>query len=165
MKASSGKATVTLPADDQILIRREFDAPKELVYEAWSNPELIKRWWAGQKGKVRSADVDLVVGGSWRYVMVIDCGSEWDGQEVAFHGEFREILPAERIISTEVYEGAPEAAAINTMTFSELDGMTTLEILVQHENKEHRDAHINSGMEGGMQESMDLLEEVAQSLA
>jgi uncharacterized protein YndB with AHSA1/START domain len=157
---SSGKATVTLPADDQILITREFDAPKDLVYKAWTTPDLVKRWWSGKRGEVTSVDIDLRVGGKWRYVMVAD-----GGFEVAFNGEFYEIAPNERIVATEVYEGMPEAGAVSTLTLSELDGdRTRLEILVQHEKKEHRDAHIESGMEGGMQESMDALEEVAKSL-
>jgi uncharacterized protein YndB with AHSA1/START domain len=86
------------------------------------------------------------------------------GFEVAFHGEYREIVPNERIVSTEVYEGVPEGEALNTVTFTELGGRTTLTVLVQHASKEARDAHIDSGMETGMQEGMDLLEEVAVSL-
>ncbi len=157
---SSGKATVTLPADKQILITREFDAPKDLVFKAWTTPELVKRWWSGKRGGVTSVEIDLRVGGRWRYVMETP-----DGTEVAFHGEYREIVSNERIVSTEVYEGFPDGEALNTLTFEEVDGRTTLSILVEHSCKEHRDAHIESGMEGGMQESMDALEEVAQSLA
>jgi uncharacterized protein YndB with AHSA1/START domain len=164
--ASSGKAVVTLPADDQILITREFDAPKHLVYEAWTTPELVKRWWSGQRGKVMVAEIDLRVGGKWRYAMVAN-----EGFEVAFHGEYREIVPNELIVSTEVFEmpGVPpeemEAkAALDTLTLTEADGRTTLTILVQHTSKEDRDAHIESGMEAGMQEAMDLLEQVAISL-
>jgi uncharacterized protein YndB with AHSA1/START domain len=157
---SSGKATVTLPADDQILITREFDAPKDLVYKAWTTPDLVKRWWSGKRGEVTSVDIDLRVGGKWRYVMVAT-----EGFEVAFNGVFRELAENERIVSTEVYEGMPESEAVNTLTLSELDGdRTRLEILVQHEKREHRDGHIESGMEGGMQEAMDALEEVAKSL-
>jgi uncharacterized protein YndB with AHSA1/START domain len=159
MPVSSGTATVTLPTDEQILITREFDAPKHLVYKAWTTPELVERWWSGQRGNVTSIDIDLRVGGTWRYVMVAD-----GGFEVAFHGEYHEIVPNERIVSTEVFEGAPDAAAMNTLTFTEVDGRTTLAILVEHTTKEDRDMHINSGMEGGMQEAMDLLEEVAVSL-
>jgi len=157
-------AAVTLPSDTQILITREFDAPKHLVYRAWTEPDLIRRWWSGNHGEVTSVDVDLRVGGTWRYVLIVDCG-EAPVMEVAFHGEYREIVPNELIISTEVFEGAPNAAAMSTTTFTERDGRTTLEILVQHENKEDRDAHINSGMESGMQESMNSLEDVARSLA
>jgi uncharacterized protein YndB with AHSA1/START domain len=86
------------------------------------------------------------------------------GFEVAFHGEYREIVPNERIVSTEVYEGMPDAEALDTLTFTEARGRTTLTILVQHASKEHRDAHIESGMEDGMQDAMDLLEQVAISL-
>jgi uncharacterized protein YndB with AHSA1/START domain len=162
---SSGTATVTLPTDHQILITREFDAPKHLVYTAWTTPELVKRWWSGQRGEVTSAEIDLRVGGTWRYVMVAH-----GGFEVAFHGEYREIVPNERIVTTEVYEG-PEAeglseadAPLNTVTFTEVDGRTTLTLLVQTTTKELRDAIIDSGMEVGMQEQMDLLERIAVSL-
>ena len=156
---SSRTATVTLPEDEQILITREFDAPRHLVYRAWTMPELVRRWWSGNRGEMTVAEIDLRVGGAWRYVMVID-----DGLEVAFHGEYREIIPNERIVSTEVYEGMPEAEALNTLTLTEADGRTTLKLLVQHASKEARDAHINSGMETGMQEGMDLLEQLVVSL-
>ena len=156
---SSGTAEVTLPTDTQILITREFDAPKHLVYRAWTTPELIKRWWSGDRGEVTIAEVDLRVGGTWRYVMVAN-----GGFEVAFHGEYREIVPNERIVSTEIYEVMPENEAVNTLTFIEKDGRTTLSLLVQHASQESRDGHINSGMEGGMQEAMDHLEQVAVSL-
>jgi len=156
---SSGTAVVTLPTDTQILITREFNAPKHLVYKAWTTPELIKRWWSGDRGEVTSAEVDLRVGGTWRYVMTAN-----GGFEVAFHGEYREIVPNERIVCTEIYEGMPEGEAVDTHTFTEKDGRTTLTLLVQHQSQEHRDAHINSGMEGGMQEAMDHLEQVAVSL-
>jgi len=157
---SSGTAVVTLPAEDQILITREFAAPKHLVFKAWTTPELIARWWAGQRGTVTSIDVDLRVGGRWRYVMVAS-----EGFEVAFHGEYREIVRDERIVQTEVYEGMPEGEAVDTVTFTEVDGRTTVAVLVQHSCREHRDAHIESGMEGGMQEAMDLLEQVAVELS
>ena len=156
---SSGTAKVTLPADDQILITREFDAPSELVFKAWTTPELVKRWWSGQRGAVTSAEIDLRVGGMWRYVMEAS-----GGFEVAFHGEYREIVPNELIVTTEVYEGMPDAQAVDMITFAEVGGRTTLTMLVQHTSKEDRDGHINSGMEGGMQESMDALEQVAISL-
>jgi uncharacterized protein YndB with AHSA1/START domain len=156
---SSGTATVTLPTDEQILITREFDAPKHLVYRAWTTPELVKRWWSANRGDVTVAEIDLRVGGRWRYVMIAD-----GGFEVGFHGEYREIVPNERIVSTEVYEGMPDGEAVDTLTLTEVDGRTTLTILVEHASKEHRDGHINSGMEAGMQDAMDLLEQVAVSL-
>jgi uncharacterized protein YndB with AHSA1/START domain len=157
---SSGTATVTLPTDTEILITREFDAPRHLVYRAWTTPDLVKRWWSGQRGEVISAEIDLRVGGMWRWVMVAH-----GGFEVAFHGVYREIVPDERIVTTEVFEGMPEGEALNTLTFTEEDGRTTLTLLVEHSSREHRDAHVDSGMEAGMQESMDALERVAASLA
>jgi uncharacterized protein YndB with AHSA1/START domain len=159
---SSGSAKVTLPTDEQILITREFDAPRHLVYRAWTTPELVKRWWNAKRGEVTVAEIDLRVGGKWRYAMVTG-----DGFEVAFHGEYREIVPNERIVSTEAYEGVPDAdanATLNTLTLTEEDGRTTLTVLVQAPSKEIRDAIIDSGMEAGMQDAMDLLEEVAISL-
>ena len=156
---SSGTATVTLPTDEQILITREFDAPRHLVWEAWTNPELVKRWWHANRGEVTLVEIDLRVGGTWRYVMVTP-----DGLEVGFHGEYREIVPNERLVSTEVYEGFPDGEALNTLTLTEVDGRTTLEVLVEHSSQEHRDGHINSGMEAGMQDAMDLLEQLAVSL-
>jgi uncharacterized protein YndB with AHSA1/START domain len=159
MAVSSGTAKVTLPTDEQILITREFDAPKELVYKAWTTPELVRRWWHANRGEMTTCEIDLRVGGGWRYVMVTP-----DGFEVGFHGEYREIVPNERLVSTEVYEGMPDGEAVDTLTLTEVDGRTTVEILVQHSRKEHRDAHIASGMEDGMQDAMDLLEHVAVSL-
>ena len=155
----SRKAVVTLPTDTQILITRDFDAPRDLVYKAWTTPELIKRWWGANHGEVTSVDVDLRVGGSWRYVMTANAGFE-----VAFHGEYKDIVTNERIVSTEVFEGMPDAPALTTNTFAGTDGRTTVTILVEHTHPEHRDAHINSGMEDGLQEAMNLLDEVINSL-
>ena len=157
--ASSGTATVSLPADEQILITREFDAPRHLVYQAWTTPELVRRWWSGHRGEMTTCEIDLRVGGAWRYVMVAN-----EGFEVAFHGEYREIVPNERLVSTQVYEAFPDGEALDTLTLTEVDGRTTLTVLVEHQSREHRDMHIESGMEGGMQEAMDLLEQVAISL-
>jgi uncharacterized protein YndB with AHSA1/START domain len=162
---SSGRAALTLPTDEQILITREFDAPRHLVYKAWTTPELVKRWWHANRGEVTVVEIDLRVGGTWRYVMVAD-----DGFEVGFHGEYLEIVPNERIVSTEIYEGLPEgvseeeAATVNTATFIEADGRTTVTLLVQATSKISRDAIIESGMEAGLQDALDLLEQTAISL-
>jgi uncharacterized protein YndB with AHSA1/START domain len=158
--ATSGTATVTLPSDEEILITREFDAPRHLVYKAWTTAELVERWWAGQRGQMTLVEIDLRVGGRWRYVM--DAG----GQEVAFHGEYREIVPDERIVTTEVYEGAPEPddPVLNLITFDDVGGRTRLELLVKTPSQEIRDMIVDSGMEVGMQEQMDVLERLAISL-
>src|SRR5213593_1168248 len=134
---SSGTATVTLPTDEQILITREFDAPKHLVYKAWTTPELVKQWWHAKRGDVTVVEIDLRVGGKWRYVMV----------------------------AAEIYEGLPEgvseedAATVNTATFAETDGRTTLTLLIQATSRVSRDAIIDSGMEAGLQDALDLLEQ------
>jgi uncharacterized protein YndB with AHSA1/START domain len=162
---SDRKATVTLPTDEQILIEREFNAPKHLVYRALTTPDLVKRWFHANRGVVKSAEIDLRVGGKWRYV-----SEAANFGEIGFRGEYRELVPDEKIVWTEFYEGVPEGVAeedattVNTATLTELDGRTRLTVLIQAPNKMARDAIIESGMEAGMQDAYDLLEEVAQSL-
>ena len=159
MATTTNSAKVTLPADTQILITREFDAPRHLVWKAYTTPDLIARWWGGEHGKVTSVEVDLRVGGTWRYVLAAN-----EGFEVAFHGEYREISEPERLVNTEIYEGAPEGVGVVTTTLTESDGRTTLTQLCEYGSREVRDAVIDSGMESGMQESMDALEQVVVSL-
>ena len=149
-------AVVTLPADTQILITREFDAPRHLVFLAWTTPELIKRWWSGGRGEVTMADVDLRPGGRWRYVLAAG-----DGTEAAFHGEYLQIVPDERIVSTEVYEAIPDAEAVTTLMLTEMGGRTRLTMLVQHTSRENRDRHLDYG--DSLQQAMDRLEQAAIS--
>ena len=161
-QANKRAAVLTLPSDTQILITRDFDAPRHLVYRAWTTPELIKRWWHARRGTVTLAEVDLRVGGRWRWVMMTDRGFE-----VAFHGVYRELVPHERIVHTEVFEGVPggdDDPAVVTLTLAETDGRTTLTQLMQVSSRKTRDMIIESGMEAGMQDAMDLLEQVAVSL-
>jgi uncharacterized protein YndB with AHSA1/START domain len=159
------RATVTLPTDEQILIMRDFDAPRHLVYQAWTTPELVERWWHANRGRVTLVEIDLRVGGTWRYVMVAD-----DGTEVGFHGEYLEVVPDERVVTTENYEGLPEgvrvedAMTVNTATFTEANGLTTVTLLIQAKSKVTRDAIIDSGMELGLQDALSLVEQVANSL-
>ena len=163
---SSRRATLTLPTDEQILITREFDAPKHLVFRAWTTPELVRRWWHANRGEVTVVEIDLRVGGKWRYVMVAD-----NGTEVGFHGEYLEVVPDERIVSTETYEGLPEGvteeqgSTVNTATFAEAGGRTTVTLLIQATSRVSRDAIVDSGMESGLQDALALLEEVARSLS
>ena len=158
MATSSGTATVTTPSDTEILITRVFDAPRHLVFEAMTRPEHVRRWWGPRGTNLSSCEIDFRVGGSWRYVM------EVGGTELAWHGEYREIDAPERIVSTEVYEGFPDAESVNTVTLTEEDGKTTLTTTVLHTSRENRDGHLESGMEGGMQETFDRLEELLQTL-
>jgi uncharacterized protein YndB with AHSA1/START domain len=156
---SSGTALVTLPTDTQILITREFDAPRRLVFQAWTVPELVERWWYAERGEMTGVEIDLRVGGSWRFAMVMP-----NGVEVAFHGEYREIVPDERLVWTEIYEGAPEAESLQTMILTERDGRTTMTVLAEHANSSDRDAVIASGMEDGLRDALKLLERVVVSL-
>ena len=163
MPLGSRTATVTLPGEDRILITRDFGAPPGVVFRAWTEPELIRRWWAGRRGKMVVVEVDLRLGGRWRYVMVAD-----GGHEVGFHGEYREVVPGERLVHTEVYEGVPggdDAPALTTVTFVPgADGGTRVELLMQLPDRATRDMVVESGMELGMQEQMTLLDELTAAL-
>lgn len=156
-----GSAVITLPSDTEILITRVFDAPADLVYETLTTPELVQRWWGFDTSEWDVCDIDLRVGGTWRYVI------RDRGMEVGFHGEYRELDRPRRIVSTEVFEGYPDpdAASVNTITLDEVDGVTTMSVLVQHTSQEHRDAQLASGMESGMQVSYDRLEDLVRSAA
>ncbi len=154
-----GSAVITLPSDTEILITRVFDASAELIFKALTTPELVKRWWGFDTSVWQVCEIDLRVGGQWRYVI-----NDRD-MEVGFHGEYREIAGPHRLVSTEVYEGFPDGEALNVVTLEEVDGVTTMKVLVQHSIKEHRDAHIDSGMEGGMQVSYDRLEDLVREAA
>jgi uncharacterized protein YndB with AHSA1/START domain len=153
-----GSAVVTLPSDTEILITRQFDAPAALVYRAYTTPELVKRWYGFDTSVWKVCEIDLRVGGTWRYVI------EDSDFEVGFHGEYQELSPPHRLVSTEVYEGMPDAEALDIIDLEEVDGVTTMKMLVRHTEQAHRDAHIESGMEGGMQVSMDRLEDLVATL-
>ena len=155
-----GSAVITLPSDDEILITRDFDAPATLVFDAWTTPDIVKRWWGGDRGEVTEALVDLRVGGRWRWVMTAN-----GGFEVAFSGVFREIDRPHRLVKTEVFELVPDAEALSITTFEEVDGVTTMAILARYPGQEYRDATIASGMEGGLQVALDHLEELVRPVA
>ena len=154
-----GTATVTLPSDLEIVITRQFDAPAALVFKACTTPELVKRWWGFPSHEWKVCDIDLRVGGKWRYLV-----NDKSYGDIGFHGEYSEIDTPHRVVTTEVFEGFPDAAALNTITYEEKDGVTTMTTVVLHQKKEHRDGHINSGMEGGMQISMNRLEDLVGEL-
>jgi uncharacterized protein YndB with AHSA1/START domain len=162
---SSNRARLSFPTDEQILIEREFAAPRHLVYQAFTTPELVKRWWHANRGEVTLIEIDLRVGGRYRYAMIA-CS----GPEVAFRGEYREIVPDERIVATEFYEGVPDgvseqdATTLHTTTFAETAAGTMLTILIEANSNMARDAIIASGMEDGLQDALDLLEQLATSL-
>lgn len=157
----SGSATVTLPSDTQILITREFGAPRHRVFRVWSTPDLVQKWWAGKRGATTTVDMDFRVGGTWRYVLISN-----SGDEVAFHGEYLEIVPDQRVVWTENFEGPwPEGdPAVNTLTLTERDGRTILDLLSDCPDQEVRDMIVNSDMETGMQEQMVIIAELAAAL-
>ena len=157
---SSGKLNVSLPSDKEILMTRVFDAPRHLVWEAMTKPEYVRRWWCCMDGfKMTVCEIDLRVGGKYRYVMVGP-----DGNEVGFRGEYREIVAPERVVHTEIFEPFPDSPSLVTMTLEERDGKTHYQTLVLHDTKEARDMHVNSGMEVGANMALDRLEEIARSL-
>jgi uncharacterized protein YndB with AHSA1/START domain len=160
MEAVTGSrtTTVTLPTDKQILIARTFDAAPHLVYRALTTPELVSRWWpAGLEG-VTSIDIDLRVGGAWRYAILTS-----DGAEVALHGEYREIVPCERLVYTEAWDDRPTSVALVTVTLVSSDGNTTVARLAQFHNVQDRDEHLQR-MGDGLQAAMALFEQVVLSL-
>ena len=159
MATRHGSATVELPSDTEILITRSFEAPRSLVWELLTTPRHLLRWWGPGYCPLVACEVDLRPGGAWRYVCRM-AGGEADGEELAWHGEYQSIDPGARIVSTEVFEGYPDAASLNTMTLTEADGVTTLTTLVQHSSKANRDGHVDSGMEGGMQQTFDRLDDL-----
>lgn len=155
-----GSAVITLPSDTEYLITRVFDAPPDLVFKALTTTELVQRWWGFETSEWLVCEIDLRVGGKWRYV------TRDEGMEVGFHGEYREIKLPHRLVFTEMYEGVPDPGPdnypLNTVTLEELDGVTTMTLLVQHTSKEDRDAVLASGMESGMQVSYDRLEDLVR---
>jgi uncharacterized protein (TIGR03086 family) len=157
MATRHGSAEVSLPSDCEILITRRFEAPLELVWEALTVPRHLLRWWGPEWCPLVACEIDLRVGGLWRYV-----ARAADGAELAWHGTYREIEPPKRVVSTEVFEGA-EAESVNTMTLELDQGVTTLRTLVAHTCREHRDGHVQSGMETGMQATFDRLDDLLAS--
>ena len=154
-----GSAVVTLPSDREILITRVFDAPAALVFRAWTTPELVRRWWGRPDAPLVVCDIDLRPGGQWRYVT-----RAADGTELGWHGTYLEVDAPRRIVSTETFEDYPDAEARNTLQLTERGGTTVLTVTVLHTSQEHRDGHVASGMEGGLQQSLDSIEDILAEL-
>lgn len=159
MTRNGRAATLTMPSDQEIVITRVFDAPPPLVFKAWTTPEHVNRWYSAEPLVV--CEIDLRVGGRWRYVLRAP-----DGSEHGFSGTYREIVPPERLVYTEGYEGLPpDRDCLVTTTFTEQNGQTTLTSLLRYRSKEDRDAHVASGMEVGMRKTLDRLEEHLATMA
>lgn len=152
--------TVTMPSDKEIVIMRAFNAPRRLVFEAWTKPEHVRHWYGLRFLTMTLCEIDLKVGGKWRYVLRAP-----DGGEHGFSGEYQEVTPHERLIYSEVYEALPPGHDyLVTTTFDEQTGKTTLTSRMLYKTKEDRDGHVASGMEPGMTETLDRLEELLATL-
>jgi uncharacterized protein YndB with AHSA1/START domain len=155
----TGSAVITLPSDNQIRIERKFDATAEMVFDVWTTEEHIRNWWGYPEHEMTECTIDLRVGGAYRFAAEVPGVGE-----IAFHGINKEIDRPHRLVSTEIYEAAPDAEAWNTLTLEEADGVTTLVIVSTYPSKEVRDTVIESGMESGLQVSLDRAETILTDL-
>lgn len=160
--SNAGSLRVTTPTDREIAMTRVFDAPRRLVFDAYTKPELLQRWLGVQNGwSLAVCEIDLRVGGTYRYV--------WrrpDGREMGMRGVYREIVAPERVVATESFDDPwYEGEAVGTTEFVEQGGMTTLTITVLYASKEVRDAVLRSPMEEGVARSFDKLAELLASVS
>jgi uncharacterized protein YndB with AHSA1/START domain len=148
---------VTTPSDREIVTTRAFDAPRDLVFEAWTNCKHVRHWWGWRSSTMIQCEADVRPGGSWRYVT-----REENGAEVPFTGVYQEVARPERVVHTAIFDVEPfnqGEPAVSTVTFSEADGRTTVTITTLFPTREIRDGVIESGMEAGAAESYDRLAE------
>ena len=158
---TSSATSMTLPSDREILIERVFNAPRRLVFDALTRPEHVANWYGPRAMTLTSCQIDLRVGGAWRYVVRDPAGNDF-----AFSGEYKEIVPPEKLVCTENFEGIPPGHDyLVTVTLDEQDGQTKLRSHLQYRSPEDRDGHIQSGMEPGMRETYDRLAELLATLA
>jgi uncharacterized protein YndB with AHSA1/START domain len=155
-----GATTFTTPSDREIVMTRVFDAPRMLVFEAWTNPEHLPHWMLGPGGwTMPVCEIDLRPGGAWHFVW-----RHSNGSEMEMRGMYREIVPPERLVSTESWGGDwPET--INTLALSEKDGKTTITNTVLYPSKETRDAVLKTGMKDGVSLSFNRLAEHLRTMA
>jgi uncharacterized protein YndB with AHSA1/START domain len=160
--SSTRTLEITTPSEREIAMTRVFDAPRSLVFDAWTKPELLKRWLGVRDGwELAVCEIDLRVGGTYRFV--------WrgpDGAEMGMGGVYREIVPPERLVSTEKFdEPWYEGEALDTIVLVEQDGKTTATTIVRYDSQEIRDAVLKSDMARGVSESYDTLAELLASTA
>jgi uncharacterized protein YndB with AHSA1/START domain len=153
------KLTVTTPSDLEIKMVRSFDAPRELVFKAFTDPKLMAQWWGPRDLTVTVEQMDVRPGGAWRVIH-----RSADGEEYAFRGEYREVVPPERITWTFEFEPWAGHGSVETATFEEKDGKTTVTSISTFDSMEDRDQMLNSGMEGGASESYDRLDELLETM-
>ena len=155
-----GKLTVTVKSEREAELKRVFDAPRRLVWEAISKPEHFPHLWGPRRQTMVSCELDFRPGGSWRFVT-----RDPDGTEYAFRGEIREVVPPERVVQTFEFEGMPGAISVETMTLTESDGKTTLTATSRFDSVEALEGMLQSGMEEGAAETYDRLEEYLGTLS
>ena len=150
--SKTGTTTFTMPSDLEVAVTRVVAAPRALVFDAWTKPEHIANWMLGPEGwTMPVCEVDLREGGAWHFVWRAQ-----DGTEMDMHGEYREVSPPERMVSTESW-GPDWPETVNTVVFSEQDGHTTIVLTVLYPSKDARDAALATGMKDGMNQSFDRL--------
>jgi len=157
--ASESKTKVTLPSDREILITREFDAPRDVVFKAMTDPGLISRWWGPRGHTTRVDKMEVRPGGAWRYISGTSAADE-----TAFRGEYREIKAPERIVQTFEWEPMAGHISVDTATLTERDGRTLLTVRALFSSKEDRDGMVQSGMEKGLAETHDRFAELLAEL-
>jgi uncharacterized protein YndB with AHSA1/START domain len=151
--------TLTLPSDREIVMQRAFKAPARTLFEVWTKPEHVAKWYPVRGTTMTVCEIDLRVGGAWRWVLMHPKGGE-----IAFSGVFREINPPRRLQRTEVFEAMPGPGSLVTLTFDEQDGQTTLTINMLFEGKQDRDVCLRSGMELGVKECFQKIDELVAAL-
>ena len=156
---SNPTLTVTLPSDREIVMTRVFDAPRRLVFEAWTNCEHIPHWFGPRGWTVPECQIDLRPGGAWRFVL-----QGPDGTKMGMGGVYQEVSPPDRIVGTETFDDYP-GESLNTIVLTEDNGKTTLTVTTFYASKEARDAVVQSGMQEGATESFDRLAEHLQTMA
>ena len=159
MTATTPELTITTPSDREIVMTRELNAPRDLVFEAHTSCEHMSRWWGPRKYEVVSCEIDFRPGGKWR---IVHRGP--DGEEYAFRGEYREIRRPERIVWTFEFEGFPGQVSVETLSLEEHDGRTTLTTTSVYDAVEQRDGMLQSGMSDGARETFERLDEYLEEL-
>ncbi len=159
LTGNSNALTLTTPSEREIVTTRVFDAPRELVFRAYTDPDAIPKWWGPRRHKTTVDQMEVRPGGAWRYV-----SRDSDGTEYAFHGVYREVVPPERLVCTFEFEGMPGHVSVDTATFEEHDGKTTLTTRSLFDSVQDRDGMLQSGMESGFSETMDRLAELLQTM-
>jgi uncharacterized protein YndB with AHSA1/START domain len=151
---------IVAPEGEPVLEMRRFvKAPPELVFDVWTNPVHIPKWWGPRRLEVSQCEIDLRPGGHWRFVQRAP-----DGMEFVFYGEYLEVDPPHRLVNTWIWEGMPDHPATETISFEACDGGTMLRGVVVHDSVESRDQHLANGMEEGMRDTFARLDELLEAL-